>query len=214
MGSQEPQRTDRIHRWLPWSGVAGVIGTMGVIGIPWIQTAVLGTRPYATSVFDVGSLAGWILLLVSLGSVYTTFKKQFSRFGRAAVGITAVGMILITGLLVRRVVLFVAAGFRSIPATGEDPAGLVLSTATVSGLVFTIVGAGCIGLALRWVENCPAATAWLLIFAPILPLGVIVSNLIFDLPTALGRLVVSTNALLVPFGLGWTALGVTVYSYA
>lgn len=190
----------------------GVIGTIAVLGMPWIQTAVLGTRPYATSVFDVGSLAGWILLLVSLSGFYTMFKKQLSRFGRAAVGMTAVGMLLITGLLARRGVLFVEAGFRSIPATGEDPAGLLLSTATVSGLVFTIIGAGCIGLALRRIEDYPAATAWLLIFAPILPLGEIVNNLIFDLPIALGRLVVSTNALFVAFGLGWIALGVTVYS--
>ncbi|SEH45893.1 hypothetical protein SAMN05192561_10288 [Halopenitus malekzadehii] len=157
------------------------------------------------------SLAGWVLLLVSLVGVYTTFKEQFSRFGRAAVGMTAVGMLLITGLLIRRGVLFVASGFRSVPASGADPAELVLSMATVSGLVFTVVGAGCIGFALRRIENCPAATAWLLLLAPILPLGVIVSNLVFDLPIALGRIVVSTNTLFVPFGLGWVALGVTVY---
>lgn len=183
---------------------------MIAIGIPWVQTAVPGTRPYVTSISDIGSLIGWVLLLLSLVGVYMTFKKQFSWFGRAAVGMTATGMLLITGLLVRRAVLFVEAGFQAIPATGENPAGLGLSTVTILGLLFTVVGTGCLGLILRRVENCPAATTWLLLLAPILPLGVVVTNHIFDFPVVLGRIVVSTNALVISFGLGWIALGMTV----
>lgn len=212
MGSRATQSQSRGYRWLPWSGLTAVIGVVIAIGTPWAQTAVLGTRPYVTSAFDVSSLIGWLLMLVSLGGIYVTFKTHFGRFGRVAAGMTAVGMVLTAGLLVRRVVLFVEAGFVAIPATGEDPAGLVLSTVTVLGLVFTVVGAGCIGLALRRAENCPAATTWLLLLAPAIPLSVIVTDIVFDLPVTLGRIIVSTNALLVPFGLGWIALGATVYS--
>jgi hypothetical protein len=59
-----------------------VVGTILVIGTPWIQTAFLGTRPYATSVFDVSSFAGWLLMAANLVGVYVIFDDQFARLGR------------------------------------------------------------------------------------------------------------------------------------
>lgn len=214
MESTERRRGGRSRRWLAWSGVAAAIGAVLAIGTPWAQTAVLGTRPYVASAFDLGSLAGWTLMLAGLVGVRVTFGRQFGRFGRAAVGTTAAGMLLLAGLSVRRAVLFAEAGFRAVPATGADPAGLVLSAVTVLGLLFTVAGAGCIGLALRRVPNPPVATARLLLLAPAVPLGVFAFDLAFGLPLAIGRIAVGTDALLVPFGLGWTALGMTVASRA
>lgn len=211
MGAKETSEGRRRYRWLPWSGVAAVVGVVVAIGTPWAQAAVFGTRPYVASGFDMGSLIGWILLLVGLGGVYVAFRERFGRLGRAAVGVTAAGMLIIAGLLCRRVALFIEAGFRAIPATGEDPAGLVLSMATLLGLGYTVLGTGGLGLALRRIDDCPAVTVWLLLLAPVVSLGVIVSDLGFGLPVALGRLLVSTNVILIPFGLGWLALGATVY---
>lgn len=209
---QEIRDDGRFRRWLPWSGVAAIVGLLVSIGMPWMQTAVLGTRPYVTSVFDLGSLAGWVLMLVGLGGVYATFNDQFGRLGRVSVGTTAVGMLLVAALLFRRVILLVNSGFLAVPATGEDPASLLLSTATVLGLGLTVIGTGGIGFALHWIENTPTITSWLLLLAPAVPLFLSVVNVLFDLPLSLGRLFVTTNVVLVPFSLGWLALGVTVWS--
>jgi hypothetical protein len=212
--SQETCGGGGVHRWLPWSGVAAVIGTILVIGTPWVQTAVLGTRPYATSVFDVSSFAGWLLMAASLVGVYVIFDDQFARLGRVSVMTTAVGMALMSVLLLRRVILFVDAGFHAIPATGEDPAGLLLSITTVLDLALTVIGAGGIGLALRRSEISPTITSQLLLLAPILPGILIVFDQLVGLPLPVGRLLVRTNVILVPFGLGWLALGLRVWVYA
>jgi hypothetical protein len=181
-----------------------------VIGTPWVQTAALGTRPYVASIFDVSSFAGWLLMVAGLVGVYATFNDRFDRLGRGSVTTTAVGMALMLGLFFRRVVLFVDAGFRAIPATGEDPAGLLLSTTTVLGLALTVIGAGGIGLALRRSGISPAITSRLLLLAPILPGTLIVFDQLVGLPLPIGRLLVRTNVVLVPFGLGWIALGLLV----
>lgn len=191
-----------------------MVGAVLSIVLPWVQTAVLGTRPYLASVFDVASLVGWLLMLIGLGGAYAAFDDQFGPLGRVSVGTTAVGMALVSALLFRRVVLFVDAGFRAVPATGEEPAGLLLSTATVLGLGLTVVGAGGVGLALRRVETRPAVTPWLLLLAPTVPLVVIAVDLLFALPVELGRLLVGSNAVLLPFSLGWLALGAAVLSDA
>lgn len=68
-------------------------------------------------------------------------------------------------------------------------------------------------VALSRTKTRPTVTPWLLLLAPAVPLILLVLDLLFNLPLALGRLVVSTNAVLAPFGLGWLALGVTVWSH-
>lgn len=213
MVSQEKRGYGRVHRWLPWSGVAAVVGTTLVIGTPWGQTAVFGTRPYATSLFDVSSFAGWLLMVASLVGVYVIFNDQSARRGRISVMTTAAGMAIMSVLLLRRVVLFVDAGFHAIPATGEDPAGLLLSITTVLGLALTVIGAGGIGLALRRIGIFSVITSRLLLLAPILPGILIAFNQLVGLPLPVGRLFVRTNVILVPFGLGWLALGLRVWFY-
>lgn len=104
--------------------------------------------------------------------------------------------------------------FQAIPATGEDPSGLLLSTVTVLGLTLTVIGAGGIGLALRRIKTRPGITSWLLLLAPILPAILIVFNQLVVLPLPIGRLFVRTNVVLVPFGLGWIGLGLSVWFYA
>lgn len=214
MISQQTRGDGGVRRWLPWSGIAAVIGTILVVGTPWVQTVVLGTRPYATNVFDVSSFAGWLLMVTSLVGVYVIFNDQFARLGRFSAMTTAVGMAIMSVLLLRRVVLFVDAGFRAIPATGEDPAGLLLSVTTVLGLALTVIGAGGIGLALRRTEIFSVITSRLLLLGPILPGILIGLNQLVGLPLPVGRLFVQTNVILVPFGLGWLALGLRVWFYA
>ncbi|WP_123622438.1 hypothetical protein [Halorubrum sp. CSM-61] len=213
MGSEETRNADRRRRARRWSGAAAIVGTLLAVGLPWIQIAVFGTRPYVTSAFDAGSLVGWVLMLAGLGGVSATIGDRFGRLGRASVAATAVGMAIVSALLVRRTALFVEAGFRAVPATGEDPAGLLLSMATLLGLTLTVAGAGGIGLALRRGEKRASVTSWLLLLAPAIPLVLIAADLLFGLPLPLARLLVRTNAVLIPLGLGWLALGVRLVSH-
>lgn len=196
--------------WVPWSGVAAAVGAALAVGAPRAQTAVLGTRPYVATAFDLVSLVGWLSLLVGVVGAYVTFADRVGALGRASLGTVAVGMGVVAALLGRRAVRFVGGGFRSIPATGEDPAGLLLTVLTVFGLGLAVVGTGGVGLALRRSRDAPVGTAWLLVLAPIVPLVLIGIAVLVDAPGP-GRLVV-TDVLLVPLGLGWAALGVTVWS--
>lgn len=212
MSSNHPE--DRSRQWLPWSGIAAAVGTVLWTVTPWVQTAVLGTRPYVATIFDVSSFGGWMLMLVGLVGFRATFNHQYGRLGRGAVGTTAIGMTLVAGLLFRRVIRFIRAGFQAVPATGEDPAGLLLTFATLLGLGLTVAGAGGIGLALRRFATPHVATSWLLLLAPMVPLVLIGLRLLSVLPVPLGWFVVNTNAALIPFGFGWVALGVVIWSYA
>lgn len=207
-------RDGSVRRWRSRSGLAAVVGAVLVIGTPPVQTAVLGTRPYTASGFDVLSLVGWLLLLVGLAGVYGTFGAQFARLGRGSVATTAAGMGLLSALQLRRVARFVAAGLRAVPATGEDPVGLPLTVATVLGLGLTVLGAGGLGLALRRVEKPPAVTSGLLVLAPVIPSALIGLDRIVGFQPSVGRLVVSPSAVLLPFGLGWMALGLVVWAEA
>lgn len=209
----EIQGDGRVHEWLPWCGLAAVVGTVLSLGMPWVQTAILGTRPYVTSIFDVGSFIGWLLMLVGLVGVYTMFYDQFNRVGRVSLWVTTVGMGVISVLLFRRVILFVEAGFQAVPATGENPLDLLLSILTILGFGLAVVGAGGIGLALHRVKNRPFVAPWLLVFTPIIPLILIGFNLVVDLPLPVGRLLVNTNVILIPLGLGWVALGIVIWSH-
>lgn len=214
MDEDATEKDGRPGRWVPWSGLAASLGALLWLATPWVRDAVLGTRPYVASVFDVGSLAGVLLMTAGLVGVRAVFGGRYGRLGRVSVGMTAVGMTVVAGLSARSVVAFVDAGFRAVPATGEDPAGLVLTFAALLGLGCTFAGAGGIGLALRRIEDGPVVTSGLLLLAPAVPLAAIALRLLSALPLPLGRLVVGTNVVLVPLGLGWVALGLVVRSRA
>jgi hypothetical protein len=161
----------------------------------------LGTRPYVGTGYDVLSLVGWVLMAAGLCGLHRLFRDRYGLRGTVAGAITGAGMALVALLLLRSVSAFVTAGFRPVPATGEDPAGLVLTWLALLGFGLTLVGAVGVGLALWSLEPRPTLTAALLVLA-----GVVlrVTSL---LPVPLGRLLVETNAPLVPLGLAWLSLG-------
>jgi hypothetical protein len=195
------------NRWLPLAGVAAIVGSILWMATPWVQTAVLGDRPYVASAFDVASFASWTLMLVGLIGYHRAFRNEHGRMGRLGVGLAGIGMVLVALLELRSVSTFVDAGFRSVPATGEDPAGLVVTLGLVLGLGCTVVGAGVIGVAVRRGGTAATMGAFLLLSAPAVPLFLVVLRFLSVLPLPVGRLVVSTNAALLPLGLGWLALG-------
>jgi hypothetical protein len=57
------------------------------------------------------------------------------------------------GLLPRRAVVFVGGGFRAVPGTGENPAGLVVAWAFLLGFGLTVVGAGLLGVGRRRLDQ-------------------------------------------------------------
>lgn len=180
---------------------------------PWVQTAVLGDRPYVASVFDVASFGGWALMFVGLVGYHSAFRDEHGRVGRIGIGLTGIGMVLVALLELRSVATFVGAGFRGVPATGEDPSGLVVTLGFVVGLGCTVAGTGVIGLALRRAGNATMG-AILLFLVPTVPLFVVVLRFLMVLPLPVGRLVVSTNVALLPLGVGWLALGRLVWTHS
>jgi hypothetical protein len=198
--------------WLPWSGVGAVLGALLWTTMPWAGRAVLGTRPYVGTAFDVGSFAGWLLMLGGLVGAHRVFGDRYGRLGRASAGAIGVGMVLVAGLLLRSVLSFVRAGFRSVPATGEDPAGLVLSLAILLGYGLVLVGAGGLGIALRRAAPRPTLAAGLLVLSALVPVAAVGLRLGSLLPLPVGRLLVGTNTAFVPFGVAWAALGYRVWS--
>jgi hypothetical protein len=181
--------------------------------MPWVQTAVFGTRPYVATVFDVVAWVGWLLMVAGLVGFRSAFQHRYGRLGRVGVSTTGVGMALVALVYSRSVVAFAGAGFRPVPATGEDPAGLVVTLGIVLGLGLTVVGAGSLGVALRRLDDSTvAATAVLLVVAPVVPVLAIALRLFSLLPLSLGMLLVGSNLALVPFGVGWMALGRLVWS--
>jgi hypothetical protein len=115
-------------------------------------------------------------------------------------------MALVAAVYARAVLAFGRAGFRTVPAVGEDPAGLLVTSTVVVGFAATLAGAGLLGVALRRADFGDAG-AVLLLAAPAVPAALVVLRLAALLPTWVGRLVVSTNAALVPLGVAWLALG-------
>lgn len=198
--------------WVPWSGLAAAVGGGVWTVTPWVRAATLGDRPYVATGFDVVSLTGMAPLLAGLVGVVAAFSPDYGRVGRAGVAALAVGMALTTGLLIRSVGIYAAAGFGNVPAFGEDPAGLVLTWTALLGLGLSVVGAGALGVGLRRLPDPPTAAVALLIAAPAVPLVAILLDLPGLLPPSLGRLLVGTNAALVPFGAAWIALGATVWA--
>jgi len=189
------------------AGVGAIVGSLVWMATPWVQTAVLGDRPYVASVFDVTSFGGWALMLVGLVGYHSAFRDEHGRVGRIGVGLTGIGMVLVALLELRSVATFVGAGFRAVPATGEDPAGLVVTLGFVLGLGCTVVGAGVIGVAWRRAGTATTTGALLLLSAPTVPLFLVVLRVLTVVPLPVGRLVVSTNAALLPLGISWLALG-------
>lgn len=180
--------------------------------MPWAEGVVLGSRPYVGTAFDVGSLVGWLLMLGGLVGAHLVFGDRYGRLGRASAVAVGAGMVLIAGLLLRSVVAFARGGFRPVPATGEDPAGLVLSLAFLLGYGLVFVGSGGLGFALRRAEPQATLVARLLVLAAVVPFAAVGLRLGSLLPLPVGRLLVGTNAAFVPFGVAWGALGYRVWS--
>ncbi|WP_152041922.1 hypothetical protein [Salinigranum salinum] len=200
--------------WAPLSGVAAVVGSVLWMAMPWLQLAALGTRPYVGTAFDVGSFLGWLLMAVGLVGARTAFGDRYGRVGRAGVALSGAGMTVVAGLLLRRVAVFVDAGFRRVPATGEDPAGLVLTWAFLLGFGLVFVGGGLLGVALWRLGLGRPLAAGVLVAAPMLVLLLLVLRLLSLLPLPFGRALVGTNIAFVPLAVGWMALGRLVYTVA
>jgi hypothetical protein len=168
-----------------------------------LEPVVFGTRPYDATTFDVLRLLGWTLMMGGVSGVPATLGDQYGRTGRIGLGLIASGMVLVAGLHIRAVSILVSAGFRAVPATGEQT--LVLFAA-YGGYGLVIGGSALLGTALWRTSDCPIITAALLVFAAVLPVGILLP---FDvLPSMLRMLLLQSNNLLVPFGVAWTALGV------
>jgi len=199
------------RRWLAWSGAGSIVGALLWTTMPPLRTAVFGTRPYVGTGFDVVSLAGWLLMLGGLVGFHLGFRDRYGRLGRASVAVTAAGMTVVAGLLLRSALAFLRAGFRPVPSTGEDPAGLVLSLAALLGYGLALGGAGGLGLAVWRAEERAPPVAGLLVLAAAVPVVAVGLRLGSFLPLPLGRLLVRTNAAFVPFGVAWAAVGYRVW---
>lgn len=202
---------DRDHRWLPWSGAGAVLGALLWTTMPWLQTVAMGTRPYVGTAYDVGALAGWLLMAGGLVGAHRLFRDRYGRLGRVAVVTTGAGVAVVAALHLRSALAFVRAGFRPVHATGEDPAGLVLSLAFLLGFGLVLVGVGGLGIALWRLEDRPTL-AGLLVLAAVVPFAAVGLRVGSALPVPVGRLLVGTNAAFVPLGVAWAALGYAVWS--
>ena len=207
-------RTRRSDRRVALTGVAAVVGAAVWIVTPWAQAAVYGDRPYVATAFDAASLLAWLLMAAGLVGVHAAVGERYGRLGRASLGATAAGMAVLAALSLRSVVVLVGAGFRAVPATGEAPAGLVLTWATLLGFGLAFAGAGGLGYSLRRVGAVPPVVAGLLLAAPVVPLVAVALRFTAGVPVWVGRLLVTTNVALVPFGVGWAALGATLAARA
>jgi hypothetical protein len=199
------------RNWTTRSGFAAAVGAVGWTVMPWLETAAYGTRPYVATEFDAVGFVGWLLMGVGLVGVRARFGDRFARLGRVGVGLVGVGTILVGAVRARSVAIFVDAGFRAVPATGEDPAGLILTWAVLLGYGFALAGAGALGLAFRRLDRRRRLTAGLLVAAPLVPALAVGLRLLGLVPLPVGRLLVGTNVALVPFGVGWAALGWQVF---
>ena len=194
---------------IAWCGISAVVGTFCWIASSLLEPAVFGTRPYDATVFDVFRLLGWALMICGVIGVPTTLGDQYERVSRIGLRVVASGMVLIAGLHVWAVTVLVSAGFRAVPATGENTLVLI---AAYGGYSLVVVGAGLLGIGLWRDPDRPTITAVLLVFAAVLPVGMLLP---YDvLPAALRMLLLQSNNLLVPFGVAWAALGFLVHRRA
>ena len=138
-----------------------------------------------------------------------TLGDQYGRIGRIGLGVVTFGTVLVAGLYVRAVTALVSAGFRVVPAAGENTLFLI---AAYGGYSLVVVGAGLLGIGLWKDPDRPTITAVLLVFAGVLPVGMLLP---YDvLPAALRMPLLQSNNLLVPFEVAWAALGVLVHRRA
>lgn len=197
---------------LQWSGLGAVVGAVLWLAMPWLQLVTLGTRPYVATGFDVGSLAGWLLMFGGLVGFRTAFRGRYGYAGQVGVGLVGAGMVVVSGLVLRRVARLVAAGLHPVPATGEDPAGLVLSWAFLFGFGAVLVGTGLLGVALWRLDA--RVTASVLTLAPLLVALLAIGRFFSVVPAPVSTLLVRTNAGFVPFVVAWAALGRLLYKTA
>lgn len=206
------RRTLSRHRLVAWSGVAASVGAILWAAMPWLQLATLGTRPYVATGFDVVALAGWSLMAAGLAGARSCFGEHLDQVGGVGIGLSAVGMFMVAALQLRRVIVFAGAGFRPVPATGENPAGLVLTWAFLLGFGLTLAGAGLLGVSLRRLGRRCSLTGGLLVVAPlfvVLVAGLGIGSL---LPLPVRRVIVRTNLVFVPFAISWVVFGRSVYT--
>lgn len=198
-------------------GAATIVGSVVWILVPWAQTIRYGTRPYVGTAFDPIALIGWLGVAVGIVGARRLVGRSSTPTGisRVSLGLLVIGTTAIALLLGRATAIFVAAGFEPVAATGEDPAGLVLTWLFLFGYASVLFGAGGLGIAIRrgvhsdevGIEPIDRALSAGLIAAPTLPAIAIVLDSLSVLPISLSRFLVSTNAVLVPFAIAWVLLG-------
>lgn len=196
------------------TGIAAIVGALLWAAAPWAKRVVYGDRPYVGTEFDLLSFVGLVAVAVGVTGFRASFRSEYRWVGAVGVASTATGVTVLAALAGRSVLAVVAAGFRAVPATGEDPAGLVLTFASVMGLGLAALGAGALGAALRRLTG-----RWTLVSASLLsglavPVLVLVLRALSLLPLSVGTLVVRTNVAFLPLALGWVALGAAVRSRA
>ena len=192
-----------------WTGVGASVGAVCWAAMPWLQFATYGSRPYIGTGYDIGTLTGLALLVGGVAGVRAVVDDRLGRLGRAAVGTTAVGLCCLLLLAADSVAAYVQAGFVPVPATGEDPAGLVRTWLTLAGYALLAGGTGAVGVVLRGLPEPPTVTAALCLLAPVGFVGLLLVDAV--LPLSVRLLVVRTAAFLVPVGAAWVAVGAFVW---
>lgn len=187
-----------------------MIGALLWAAAPWAERAVYGDRPYVGTEFDLLSFVGLVAVAVGIAGFRASFRSEYGRVGTLGVASTGTGVAVLAALAGRSVLAVVAAGFRAVPATGEDPAGLVLTFASVVGLGLAALGAGALGAALRRLTGRWTPVSASLLSGLALPVLVLALRALSLLPLSIGTLVVRTNVALLPLALGWVALGAAV----
>lgn len=145
-----------------------------------------------------------------LAGLWVRLRERLDRVGRAGcVGVAtlAVGMVVVAELLLRRVLAFVGAGFRAVLASGEDPAGLVLTWAVLGGFALVFAGVGSLGLSLRRLGPSPSLTANVLVATPVLVGPVVALRFGSFLPLPARAELVRTTLATLSLAVAWVALG-------
>lgn len=196
------------------AGVAAVVGGLLWAAAPWAKYAVYGDRPYVATGFDLVTFVGLAAVAVGVVGFRTAFRSEYGRLGTVGVASTGGGVLVLAALAGRSVLVFVAAGFRAVPATGEDPTALVLTFATFLGLGLSLVGAGALGVETRRLTGRWTLPAGTLLSALVVPVLVLALGTASMLPLSIRVLAVRTNGVFLPLALAWVALGAMVRSRA
>ena len=195
------------------------VGTVAACGAllwtlaPARARAAYGPRPYVGTGVDLRGRGGGVGVGVGALGLGRALRPSRGRLDRAALALFGLGWAVLAGLHARSAAAYVAAGFRPVPATGEDPAGLLLTWLTLLGIAAVLLGTGALGLAVRrrGTGARTAAAGWLLLAAPAVPAVLVLLDLLRAFPPVVGRVLVTTNAALVPLGVAWVAVGVLLW---